>query len=320
MELLNKGEEVVVYDSLSHGSFEAIRRVENITGRRIPMVVGDVRDAGALKQAFAVHSIEAVIHFAGLKAVGESSEKPLLYYDNNVSGTMQLLMAMGDAGVRNFVFSSSATVYGAPVYLPMTEDHPLAAVNPYGRTKLMVETILRDLAQADTRWRIAVLRYFNPVGAHQSGQIGEAPLGPPNNLMPYIAQVAIGKRQLLRVFGGDYPTPDGTCIRDYVHVVDLAIGHVSALSRLRSHEGLFTVNLGTGSGQSVLQMVRIFEAVSGRRIDYQIVDRRPGDVASYYSDPSLAASLLGWTSARGAEQMCEDAWRWQRLNPDGYPT
>ena len=319
MELLQNGEQVVVYDNLSHGSPEAIRRVEKITGKQIPLIVGDVRDAVALKAVFATHAIEAVIHFAGLKAVGESSENPLLYYESNVSGTIRLLQAMRDAGVRNFVFSSSATVYGEPVHLPMTEEHPLNAVNPYGRTKLMVETILRDLTRGGSGWRIAVLRYFNPVGAHESGLIGEAPFGAPNNLMPFIAQVAVGRRPLLRIFGGDYSTRDGTCIRDYVHVVDVAVGHLAALDRIRNHEGEFIANLGTGSGHSVLEMVRTFEAASGRPIPFQIAERRPGDVASYYADTSFAAALLGWRSARGPLEMCTDAWRWQSLNPDGYP-
>ncbi len=318
IELLRAGEQIVVFDNLCNSRPEAIRRVERITGKRIPLMVGDVRDAQALKRILAEHAIEAVIHFAGLKAVGESVEKPLLYYASNVAGTVCVLEAMRDAGVRTLVFSSSATVYGDPVRLPLTEDHPLSATNPYGRTKLMIESILRDLAQSEPGWRIGVLRYFNPIGAHESGLIGEDPLGTPNNLMPYIAQVAVGRRPLLRIFGGDYPTPDGTGIRDYIHVVDLAGGHLAALSRLRNHEELFTVNLGTGAGRSVLEMVRDFESASGKPIPYQIADRRPGDVASCYADASLAAQLLGWKSTRGPQQMCADAWRWQSRNPNGY--
>ena len=273
VELLERGEDVVVFDNLSNSRLEAVRRVEQITGKRIPVIVGDVRDAQALAEAFDAHPIEAVIHFAGLKAVGESTEQPLLYYENNVTGTLRLLTAMRDAGVRRLVFSSSATVYGDPVRLPLTEDHPLTATNPYGRTKLMAESMLRDLAQSEPDWRIAVLRYFNPVGAHESGLIGEDPLGTPNNLMPYLAQVAIGRRPLLRIFGGDYPTPDGTGVRDYVHVVDLAAGHVAALGRLREQPEFVTANLGTGSGRTVLEMVRSFEAAV--RPPGGLPDRRP---------------------------------------------
>jgi UDP-glucose 4-epimerase len=319
VELLEHGEQVVAFDNLSNSSLEAIRRVETITGMRIPVIVGDVRDTRALTEVFAGHPIEAVIHFAGLKAVAESTREPLLYYANNLSGTVTLLSAMREAGVRRLVFSSSATVYGDPVRLPLAEDHPLSATNPYGRSKQMIEDVLRDLAQSDPEWRIAALRYFNPVGAHESGLIGEDPLGAPNNLMPYIAQVAIGKRSMLNVYGGDYPTPDGTGIRDFVHVVDLAAGHVAALAYLRLHTGMIPVNLGTGVGHSVLEMVRRFESASGRRVAYRIVDRRPGDVASCYADPSVAADLLGWRSTRGPAEMCADAWRWQSQNPDGYP-
>jgi UDP-glucose 4-epimerase len=319
VELLERGEEVVVFDNLSNSRLEAVRRVEKITGKRIPVIVGDVRDPQALAEAFDAHPIEAVIHFAGLKAVGESTEQPLRDYENNVTGAVRLLMAMRKAGVRRLVFSSSATVYGDPVRLPLTEEHPLGATNPYGRTKLMAETMLRDLAQSEPDWCIAVLRYFNPVGAHESGLIGEDPLGTPNNLMPYLAQVAIGRRPLLRIFGGDYPTPDGTGVRDYVHVVDLAAGHVAALDRVREQPELLTANLGTGSGRTVLEMVRSFEAASGRRVAFQIVDRRPGDVASCYADASLAARVLGWRSTRGPHEMCADTWRWQSRNPGGYP-
>jgi UDP-glucose 4-epimerase len=318
VELLTAGEQIVVYDNLSNSRSESIRRAEKITGKRIPIVIADLQDAVALNDVFAAHSIEAVIHFAGLKAVGESLAFPLLYFANNVSGTIQLLATMRAAGVHNLVYSSSATVYGDPVSLPLTENHPVAPTNPYGRTKVMVESILRDLAQSEPGWSIAVLRYFNPVGAHESGLIGEDPLGTPNNLMPNIAQVAIGKHPSLRIFGGDYATPDGTCIRDYVHVVDLAAGHLAALSRIRRAQDFFTANLGTGSGHSVLEMVRKFEFVSGRKIAFQVVDRRPGDVATCYADASLASKALGWSATRGLEQMCADAWHWQSLNPNGY--
>lgn len=318
VELLQAGEQVVVLDNFSNSSPEAVRRVGAITGRAPLCVEGDIRDAGCLARLFAQHGIEAVIHFAGLKAVGESVAKPLLYYDNNVVGTIRLLEAMRAAGVRNLVFSSSATVYGDPQRLPLTEDHPLSATNPYGQSKLMIEEILRDVARSEAGWRIGLLRYFNPVGAHASGTIGEDPQGIPNNLMPFVAQVAVGARAQLSVFGGDYPTPDGTGVRDYIHVVDLAIGHLRALDRIRAHEGLFTVNLGTGTGYSVLDMVRAFEAASGRKVAYRIVDRRPGDIASCYADPSLALQLLGWRAERGIAEMCADAWRWQSANPQGF--
>lgn len=318
LELLARGEEVTVLDNFSNSSPEAIRRVEKITGRSVSTIVGDLRDADLLRRVCLENSIEAVIHFAGLKAVGESVREPLRYYENNVSGTIVLLDVMREAGVRKLVFSSSATVYGDPQRLPITEAHPLSATNPYGRTKLMIEEILRDLVASEAGWQIALLRYFNPVGAHASGLIGEDPVGPPNNLMPYVAQVAVGVRPFLNVFGDDYPTPDGTGVRDYIHVVDLAMGHLAALDRLRAHEGLFAVNLGTGVGHSVLEMVRAFEAVSSRRIDYRIAERRPGDVASCYADASLAQELLGWKAARGLDEMCADAWHWQSANPKGY--
>lgn len=318
VELLARGEEVIVLDNFSNSSPEAIRRVEKITGRSVSTIVGDLRDADLLRRVCLENSIEAVIHFAGLKAVGESVREPLRYYENNVSGTIVLLDVMREAGVRKLVFSSSATVYGDPQRLPITEAHPLSATNPYGRTKLMIEEILRDLVASEAGWQIALLRYFNPVGAHASGLIGEDPVGPPNNLMPYVAQVAVGMRPFLNVFGDDYPTPDGTGVRDYIHVVDLAMGHLAALDRLRAHEGLFAVNLGTGVGHSVLEMVRAFEAVSSRRIDYRIAERRPGDVASCYADASLAQELLGWKAARGLDEMCADAWHWQSANPKGY--
>lgn len=318
VEMLRQGEDVVVLDNLSNSSPEALRRVERITGKVIKTIVGDVRDRDLLTSVFAQNSIEAVVHFAGLKAVGESAVEPLLYYQNNVLGTINLLHAMREAQLRTLVFSSSATVYGDPQRLPLTEDHPLGATNPYGRTKLMIEEILRDLAYGEPGWRIAMLRYFNPVGAHESGLIGEDPGGTPNNLMPYIARVAVGTYPLLKIFGDDYATPDGTGVRDYIHVVDLATGHLAALARLRTHEGLIAVNLGTGHGRSVLELVAAFESASGRSIPWQVVERRPGDVASCYADASLAKTLLGWTSTRDVRQMCADAWRWQRQNPEGY--
>ena len=318
VELLEAGEPVVVLDNFSNSSPESLRRVAAITGVTPLCIEGDLRDAACLARLFAEHRIEAVIHFAGLKAVGESVAKPLLYYDNNVVGTIRLLEAMRAAGVRNLVFSSSATVYGDPQRLPLTEDHPLSATNAYGQSKLMIEEILRDVARSERGWRVALLRYFNPVGAHRSGTIGEDPQGIPNNLMPFVAQVAVGVREKLSVFGGDYPTPDGTGVRDYIHVVDLALGHLRALERLRREDGLFAVNLGTGTGYSVLDMVRAFEAASGRKVAYQIVDRRPGDIASCYADPSLALELLGWRATRGIDEMCADAWRWQSRNPAGF--
>lgn len=318
VELLEAGERVVVLDNYSNSSPESLRRVAAITGVTPFCVEGDMRDQACLQRVFAQHDIEAVIHFAGLKAVGESVTKPLLYYDNNVVGTIRLLEAMREAGVRNLVFSSSATVYGDPQRLPLTEDHPLSATNPYGQSKLMIEEILRDVARSESGWRVALLRYFNPVGAHPSGTIGEDPQGIPNNLMPFVAQVAVGAREQLSVFGADYPTPDGTGVRDYIHVVDLALGHLRALERIRQHEGLFAVNLGTGTGYSVLDMVRAFEAASGRKVAYRIVDRRPGDIASCYADPSLALDLLGWRATRGIAEMCADAWRWQSANPFGF--
>ncbi|MBK7663932.1 MAG: UDP-glucose 4-epimerase GalE [Sterolibacteriaceae bacterium] len=318
VELMEAGERVVVLDNYSNSSPESLRRVAAIAGLTPFCVEGDLRDADCLRRVFARNEIEAVIHFAGLKAVGESVAKPLLYYDNNVVGTIRLLEAMREAGVRNLVFSSSATVYGDPQRLPLTEDHPLSATNAYGRSKLMIEEILRDVSRSEAGWRVALLRYFNPVGAHRSGTIGEDPQGMPNNLMPFVAQVAVGARERLSVFGGDYPTPDGTGVRDYIHVVDLAQGHLRALERLRREEGLFAVNLGTGTGYSVLDMVRAFEAASGRKVAYQIVERRPGDIASCYADPSLAFELFGWRATRGIDEMCADAWRWQSRNPAGF--
>ena len=318
VELLNAGHDVTVFDNFSNSNPESLRRVERIAGRKPTLVQGDIRDAAALGAVLADSQATAVIHFAGLKAVGESVAKPLEYYDNNVVGTLRLVEAMGAAGVRTLVFSSSATVYGDPQRLPLTEDHPLSATNPYGRSKLAIEEILRDLHTSDPAWRIALLRYFNPVGAHASGLIGEDPRGIPNNLLPYVAQVAVGKREFLNVWGDDYPTPDGTGVRDYIHVVDLALGHLKALLRLRDSAGCFAVNLGTGTGYSVLDMVRAFETASARPVPYRIAPRRPGDIASCYADPAAALALLGWKAVRGLDAMCQDAWRWQSANPHGF--
>jgi UDP-glucose 4-epimerase len=323
VELLNAGFDIAVFDNFSNSHPEALCRVDRITAREISLIRGDCRDRAALVDALRESGANAVIHFAGLKAVGESVKQPLAYYDNNVVGTIRLLEAMEECGVKTLVFSSSATVYGEPKWLPLTEDHPLSATNPYGRSKLMIEDILRDVHRSDSSWRFGILRYFNPVGAHSSGLIGEDPQGIPNNLMPFIAQVAIGKREFLNVWGNDYPTPDGTGVRDYIHVVDLALGHLKALealsnpNRLKPDECL-TVNLGTGTGYSVLDMVRAFERVSGRQVPYKIAPRRPGDVASCYADPTMAREKLGWRAERGLEEMCRDTWRWQSVNPDGY--
>lgn len=320
VELIEAGLEPVVVDNLSNSKAEALHRVERITGQRLTFYRADIRDKAALRDILTRHPVSAVVHFAGLKAVGESVAQPLRYYDNNVSGTVALCEAMAEAGVKRIVFSSSATVYGDPHALPIREDFPVGATtNPYGRSKFMIEEILRDLHRADPEWRIALLRYFNPVGAHESGLIGEDPNDIPNNLMPYIAQVAVGRRPHLNVFGDDYPTPDGTGVRDYIHVVDLALGHVAALRYLDGHQGVVTVNLGTGRGHSVLEMVHAFERASGREIPYRIAPRRPGDVASCYADPGLAERLFGWRAERGIEAMCADTWRWQSQNPQGYP-
>ena len=318
VESLQAGHEVVVFDNLSNSSPKALERVAQIAGRPVTFVEGDIRDRAALKALFASHAIDAVVHFAGLKAVGESVEKPLLYYDNNIAGSIALFEEMAAAGVKSVVFSSSATVYGDPARVPITEDFPLSATNPYGWSKLFIETMLRDIARADAGWKVALLRYFNPVGAHASGLIGEDPRGIPNNLMPYIAQVAVGRRPCLNVFGGDYPTPDGTGVRDYIHVVDLARGHVAALNKLAALQGVHTWNLGTGRGVSVLDMVRAFEAASGRKVPYEIVARRAGDVAQCWADPSRAAQELGWRAEYGLARMCIDTWHWQSANPDGY--
>lgn len=318
LALLEAGWQVVVLDNFSNASEESLRRVETITGKRIEVIRGDVRDGALLRSVFAAHEIAAVIHFAGLKAVGESVAQPLRYYDCNVGGSLRLMETMQEAAVRTLIFSSSATVYGLPHTVPITEDFPLQVTNPYGASKLHVEQMMRDLHQAEPGWRIALLRYFNPVGSHPSGLIGEDPTGEPTNLMPYIAQVAVGRREALRVFGGDYPTPDGTGVRDFIHVMDLARGHLAALDYLAAHEGLVTTNLGTGKGYSVLEMVAAFEQASGRKVPYEIVARRPGDIACCYADASLAQQLFGWRAEYGLAEMCADHWRWQLENPQGY--
>lgn len=316
--LLEAGYPVVVLDNLTNSTPEALRRVEALTGRSAPLIEGDIRDTALLDQLFDEYDIGSVIHFAGLKAVGESVEQPLRYYDCNVVGSLRLLEAMDRAGVRSLVFSSSATVYGDPASVPIREDFPLSATNPYGTTKLHIEDMLRDLHTADESWNLALLRYFNPAGAHESGQIGEDPRGIPNNLMPYIAQVAVGKRERLSVFGGDYPTPDGTGVRDYIHVMDLAQGHLAALQALQSKGGLITTNLGTGRGYSVLEMISAFASASDKSVPYDMVARRPGDVAQCFADPAHAEAVLGWKASRGIEDMCRDHWRWQERNPEGY--
>ncbi|MBP7547512.1 MAG: UDP-glucose 4-epimerase GalE [Corallincola sp.] len=319
VELLNAGHEVIVVDNLSNASEESLTRVAEICGRAPQFYRCDILDRDGLTAVFKAHpAISAVIHFAGLKAVGESVQQPLRYYQNNVTGTMVLTEVMAGHGVFNLVFSSSATVYGDPASVPIRENFPTGATNPYGRSKLMVEEILRDLNVAEPRWNIALLRYFNPVGAHPSGRIGEDPNGLPNNLTPFITQVAVGKLPRLRVFGNDYPTRDGTGVRDYIHVVDLAIGHLRALDRLAANPGVVTYNLGTGSGYSVLEMVKAFEVATGKSIAYEVVARRPGDIAECFADPALARTELGWQAERGISEMTADAWRWQSQNPNGY--
>jgi UDP-glucose 4-epimerase len=318
VELLNAGLDVTVFDNFCNSQPEALVRVARITGRKPTLVQGDVRDRAALAAALRSSGAKAVIHFAGLKAVGESVQNPLAYYDNNVVGTLCLLQAMAESDVKNLVFSSSATVYGEPQRLPLTEDHPLSSTNPYGQTKLVIEQMLRDLYRSSPAWRISILRYFNPVGAHASGLIGEDPQGTPNNLLPFVAQVAVGRREFLNVWGNDYDTPDGTGVRDYIHVVDLALGHLKALQRLEQHAECRAINLGTGMGYSVLDMVRAFEQVSGKPVPYKVMARRAGDIASCYADPSQALALLGWRAERGLADMCADAWHWQSSNPNGY--
>jgi len=318
VELLTAGYDVVVVDNLSNAKFESLRRVQELTGRELVFYETDLLDRNALSTIFDRHRVDAVIHFAGLKAVGESVTIPLSYYHNNITGTLMLCEVMKDHGVKNMVFSSSATVYGDPHTVPIREDFPLGATNPYGRTKLMIEEILRDLYASDNEWNIALLRYFNPVGAHESGNLGEDPNDIPNNLMPFISQVAIGKLEQLFVFGSDYPTKDGTGVRDYIHVVDLAQGHISALEKLKGSTGVVTYNLGTGQGYSVLDMIHAFEMASGKKIPYKIVGRRSGDIATCYADPAKAQNELSWTAKKGIDEMCRDSWRWQSQNPNGY--
>lgn len=319
VELIVAGHDVVVFDNLSNSHPEALRRVERITGRHIVLVKGDIRDRPLLEKTMREHRCDSVIHFAGMKAVGESVEKPLLYYDNNVVGSLCLLEAMQAAQVSTIVFSSSATVYGDPELLPIPETHTLSASNPYGRSKIMVEDILRDHYRSNPHWKIAMLRYFNPVGAHDSGLIGEDPQGHPNNLMPYVARVANGSLPYLNIWGDDYPTRDGTGVRDYIHVTDLAIGHVRALECLGAPKCI-EVNLGTGRGHSVLEVVKAFEIASGRDVPCRIAPRRAGDIASCYADPSLAERLFGWRAERTLEMICDNAWRWQQHNPNGFRT
>lgn len=318
LELLSAGYEVVVVDNLSNSSIEAIRRVERLSSKRISFYEKDILDKEAMEEIFERENIDAVIHFAGLKAVGESCKIPLEYFKNNVSGTINLLEVMDKYEVRDLVFSSSATVYGNPKTVPITEDFPLSATNPYGRTKLMIEDILRDLYTADNRWNIAILRYFNPIGAHESGEIGEDPNGIPNNLVPYIAKVASGVLDKIHVFGNDYDTPDGTGVRDYIHVVDLALGHIKAIEKLMSKPGLVTYNLGTGKGYSVFEIIKNYEKACNKKLPYVITDRRPGDIATSYADPSKAERELGWKALRDIEQMCRDSYNWQSKNPNGY--
>jgi len=318
VELLNAGYEVIVVDNLSNSKEESLRRVQDLTGKTLEFHRVDLLDEESLSGVFAHSSIDAVIHFAGFKAVGESVAMPLRYYHNNITGTLVLCKVMGAYGVKKMVFSSSCTVYGDPHKVPITEDFPRSVTNPYGHTKLIIEGILKDLHIADKSWNAVLLRYFNPVGAHASGRLGEDPNGIPNNLLPYIAQVAVGKLAELRVFGDDYPTHDGTGVRDYIHVIDLALGHIKALGALNSEPGVAAYNLGTGRGYSVLDVVSAFEKACGKTIPYRITSRRPGDVASTYADPTKAQKELGWTAQRGIDEMCADVWRWQAANPNGY--
>ena len=318
VELLNAGHEVAVFDNFSNSQEEVLVRVRQITGKTPKLYKGDIRDTEVLTAALRDSGATAVIHFAGLKAVGESVQNPIAYYDNNVVGTLRLLQAMAGCGVTQLVFSSSATVYGDPQQLPIPEGHPLSTTNPYGQTKLVIEEMLRDMHQSDASWRFAILRYFNPVGAHASGLIGEDPQGTPNNLMPFVAQVAVGRREFLNVWGNDYATADGTGVRDYIHVVDLAIGHLKALERLAAHAECEAINLGTGVGYSVMDMVKAFEAACGKTLPYQVAPRRAGDIAACYANADKAQRLLGWKAERDLKAMCEDGWRWQSANPHGY--
>ncbi|SAL55608.1 UDP-glucose 4-epimerase [Caballeronia sordidicola] len=318
VELLNAGFGVVVIDNLVNSNAQSLKRVEQITGKQLAFYEADARDESALERIFDEHTITGAIHFAALKSVGESVAKPIEYYRNNVDSLLVLLDTMRARNVKKIVFSSSATVYGMPKSVPIDESFPLSATNPYGQSKLIAEQILRDLEISDPSWRIATLRYFNPVGAHESGLIGEDPAGVPNNLMPYVAQVAVGKLERLRIFGSDYPTPDGTGVRDYIHVVDLARGHIKAIDALQSLDRSFVVNLGTGQGYSVLDVVKAFEAASGKPVPYELVARRPGDIAECYANPAAAAELIGWQAEHGIERMCADHWRWQSQNPKGF--
>ncbi|SEM66150.1 UDP-galactose 4-epimerase [Mesobacillus persicus] len=318
VELLNNGEEILIVDNFSNSKPEVLNRIKEITGRDFRFYEVDLLDKQALQRVFTENKVEAVIHFAGLKAVGESVSIPLRYYHNNITSTLNLCEVMDHYGVKNLVFSSSATVYGMPERMPITEDMPLSATNPYGRSKLMIEEILQDLSVSDNNWSIALLRYFNPIGAHESGRIGEDPSGTPNNLMPYVTQVAIGKLKELKVFGSDYPTVDGTGVRDYIHVVDLAKGHLKALEKVIKSNGIEAYNLGTGNGYSVLEIVSALEKVSDKSIPYKLVDRRPGDIAVCFADPSKAMKELDWVAVKQIEDMCKDAWNWQKLNPSGY--
>ena len=316
--LLQAGYEVVIYDNLSNSHQEVINRIEAITQKKPVLVVGDIRDQGSLVKCMQTYQCNAVMHFAGLKAVGESVEEPLKYFDNNFTGSIRLLEAMQTANIKTIVFSSSATVYGVPVYLPFDEKHPLAPTNPYGQTKLFIEEMLKDLHATEPNWHIGILRYFNPVGAHESGLIGEDPQGVPNNLMPYIAQVAVGKRESLNIWGNDYATIDGTGVRDYIHVTDLALGHIKTLEHLAKQPNLLVANLGSGKGNSVLQVLTAFEKAAGKNIPYVFKDRRVGDVAEFYADPTLANQLLDWKTTKTLDTMCADHWHWQQKNPQGY--
>jgi len=317
VEFLNVGHDVVIYDNFENSNPIAVQRIEEITGKSVPCVKGDIRDQAHLETVLREYDCHAVVHFAGLKAVGESAQIPLDYYENNVQGSLTLLKAMKACGVKKIIFSSSATVYGTPVFLPYTEDHPLQAMNPYGRTKLMIEDMLRDLHASDPSWAIAILRYFNPVGAHESGLIGEDPQGIPNNLMPFITQVATGRREKLSIFGGDYETRDGTGVRDYIHVVDLAQGHLAAYGFLKE-SGCSAINLGTGQGQSVLDVVRAFEHMSNQKIPYEIVPRRAGDLPEFFAQTDFAQKTLGWRATKTLDEMCKDTWNWASKNPRGY--
>ena len=319
VELQNCGYDVVVCDNLSNSSKKSLERVEEITGKKVKFYLADILDRDAMVNIFKNEQIDLVIHFAGLKAVGESVAKPWEYYNNNITGTLVLVDVMKEFGCKNIIFSSSATIYGNPAFIPITEDCPKGVcTNPYGWTKSMLEQILSDIQKADSEWNVVLLRYFNPIGAHKSGRIGEDPNGIPNNLVPYIAQVAIGRREFLNVFGDDYDTPDGTGVRDYIHVFDLALGHIKAVEKVLGEKGCYPYNLGTGNGYSVLDVVKAFEKASGKPVKYVVAPRRPGDIATCYSDPSKAKEELGWVATRGIDEMCEDSWRWQSQNPNGF--